>query len=161
MRVSKKLTLKIGAVAAAALAGTVAFSGQAFASGGLNVRSGTYRIIRITDGHCLDSNYQGQVYVLPCNGGNYQNWQLTNYNDGTDGVHTDISLRNAQTGMCLDGNGSSLYTHACGGSYQDWNTNGLILGQEAFNGTKCMASGGTSVFYESCSGVLNESWGTN
>jgi hypothetical protein len=76
---------------------------------------------------CLDSNYSspsdpavGAVYTDPCNGGNYQNWNLT-----TAGP----VLQNAQTGLCLDSNYSdpanpavgAVYTDPCnGGAYQDW-----------------------------------------
>lgn len=160
MRFGKKLALRTIALMAA-ITGTFALSVPAQASGGLNVASGTYRIIRISDGHCLDSNYQFQVYVLPCNGGNYQNWYLYNLHDGTDGIHSDITLRNIQTGYCLDGNGTTLYTHACGGFYQDWNvsTEHLMMDQEATG--KCMATSGTTVSYQACNGAINESWSTS
>jgi hypothetical protein len=57
-------------------------------------------IVMIQDeqtGRCLDSNYNGDVYTLPCNGGEYQNWYTGYFND---------SIYNDQTHRCLDGSGS-------------------------------------------------------
>ena len=71
-------------------------------------------------GACLDSNAKGEVYVLGCNGGDFQKWRVVPNNDGTK------SLRSLATGRCLDSNGADtkqgeVYTLGCnGGDYQRW-----------------------------------------
>ena len=74
---------------------------------------------------CLDSNFAGEVYGIPCNGGGYQRWWW-NYK-GTwyiswYGKSYDVyEIVNKATGRCLDANGADVYTLACnGGNYQRW-----------------------------------------
>jgi hypothetical protein len=69
-------------------------------------------------GRCLDSNYNGNAYTQPCNGGNYQNWRF-NANTVVD----------AQTGRCLDSDYyGNVYTLPCnGGNYQNWEFFGNVI----------------------------------
>lgn len=72
-------------------------------------------------GRCLDSDYNGNAYAIPCNGGKYQHWYVKP-NDGHD------HLVNQQTGLCLtikSGVYSNLWiigTAGCnaGDLSQDW-----------------------------------------
>ncbi|WP_162467350.1 RICIN domain-containing protein [Streptomyces cavernae] len=47
-------------------------------------------IVKAYTNQCLDSNYDGHVYWIECNGGNYQNWR-----------YSGNRVQNAQTGMWL------------------------------------------------------------
>ncbi|MDQ1646830.1 MAG: hypothetical protein QOJ50_3014 [Cryptosporangiaceae bacterium] len=69
---------------------------------------------------CLDSNADGSVYVLACNGGNYQLWKTSTETGGS------VSLTDVATGRCLDSNRTAAdkgtaYTLPCnGGEFQHW-----------------------------------------
>ncbi|MGH3693498.1 MAG: RICIN domain-containing protein [Pseudonocardiaceae bacterium] len=72
----------------------------------------TKNIVDHKTGRCLDSNDNGNVYTLECNGGDYQKW----YSGG------DGTIRDKKTGRCLDSNDNgNVYTLECnGGDYQKW-----------------------------------------
>jgi hypothetical protein len=86
-------------------------SGTAWADGGHTWEdAATHR--------CLDSNAQGQVYTLPCNGGNYQIWDERQDPAG-QGLY---QLKDRATGMCLYVRATKsmyAYTKACDNSTQE------------------------------------------
>ncbi|MEU9988944.1 RICIN domain-containing protein [Streptomyces sp. NPDC048045] len=55
---------------------------------------GTYTMKHHGTGKCLDSNANGDVYLLACNGGNYQKWYEINDSSGW-------RLKNKATGRVL------------------------------------------------------------
>ncbi|WP_080682397.1 ricin-type beta-trefoil lectin domain protein [Sorangium cellulosum] len=81
------------------------------------------RIHNNETGRCLDSNYQGHVYAIECNGGDYQRWNRWHVGQGV------FELYNAQTGRCLDSNHQGeVYTLPCNnGSYQRWYADGNTI----------------------------------
>jgi hypothetical protein len=106
----------------------LAAAGALFASTGVakaNVLyDGIYR--NWQSGNCLDSNYNGDAYSIACNGGNYQDWSI-NYLATYQGYIFGFNIIDDRTGMCLDTNGGSVYTHSCvsGDPNQIWLMYGL------------------------------------
>jgi len=111
-RRARRLTATVIASAAAGIM-MVALPGSAEAQS-------TTTLVNVSTQLCLDSNTNGDVYTLPCNGGNFQHWQL--YPAGSNSYHIiDVS-----TQRCLDSNTSgNLYTLPCnGGNFQVWMMSG-------------------------------------
>jgi hypothetical protein len=159
MRFSRKTVARLITLAAA-LVVTVSLATPAHAS---LIYSGDYNIIHMENGYCLDSNAAHSVYMLPCNGGNYQLWDVTSAFDGTcvgdycaDAY--SITLKDVATGYCLDSNGTSVYTHVCGGAYQTWDVYGETdtLYQDATG--LCLDGSGTNVYILSCNGGAFQNW---
>lgn len=70
--------------------------------------SGIWNIVDAATNRCLDSNDNGDVYTLPCNGGNYQNWNQIYQSNQT------YVLEDMQTGFCLGAFGNSDVMAKCG-----------------------------------------------
>jgi len=70
---------------------------------------GTY-LMKFGNGKCLDSNSDGDVYLLDCNGGNYQKWYEIHESSGW-------VLKDKATGLVLDTGGTGvIYTDRQAGS---------------------------------------------
>ena len=74
---------------------------------------------------CLDSNHNGDLYGIQCNGGAYQRWHIIYLADQRDSyygtVHAAFQIVNVATGRCLDANRTYGYTLGCnGGNNQRW-----------------------------------------
>ena len=74
------------------------------------------KIVSVTQPNkCLDSNYDRAVYLYTCNGGTYQQWEPV-----VKATNRTV-LRNAETKVCLDNNGSSVYMYPCNyGDFERW-----------------------------------------
>ncbi|MEU5534014.1 RICIN domain-containing protein [Streptomyces sp. NPDC020362] len=72
---------------------------------------GSYTMKHHLTGKCLDSNNDGAVYLLACNGGNYQKWYESKDSSGW-------RLKNKATGMVLALGGSNLVVAFGDSGYQ-------------------------------------------
>jgi Ricin-type beta-trefoil lectin domain-like len=108
-------------LALAAVAGLLAAAIIPAATASTDTAGPTTTFVNRTTGNCLDSNEEFQVYDIPCNGGNYQNWITTGVTT-PDGRGAYV-IKNAQTGLCLDGDEThTVYIHDWipGDLYQEW-----------------------------------------
>jgi hypothetical protein len=70
----------------------------------------------------------------------------------------DYNVIHMENGYCLDSNGTSVYTHVCGGAYQSWEVYDSedTLYQDATG--LCLDGSGTSVYILSCNGGAFQNW---
>ncbi|MEV6674722.1 hypothetical protein [Streptomyces sp. NPDC051162] len=68
-------------------------------------------------GKCLDSNNHGDVYVINCNGGAFQKWNVTSWASDVDHYYSRVQLKDVATNRCLylnyNSNGFSTHTASC------------------------------------------------
>ena len=130
---------KIGAIAAACFV-----MGMPLPASASNAK--TY--VSVSTGFCLDSNAEGKVYAIACNGGNYQNW-----------VRQGERLINISTGFCLDSNAEgSVYALPCnGGNYQNWKRYGKRLVNVSTG--RCLDGNAENQVYTlACNGGNYQNW---
>jgi hypothetical protein len=121
--VSVRTLIRLGAITSAL--GVAAMTGISPASAATPNYTSVYNYT-ITDaatGRCLDSNYLGDIYTLPCNGGNYQRWNFI-YNSSWGAY----DIQDRQTGLCIATSGWYVWTEDCGGGAEHmmmpWTDNG-------------------------------------
>lgn len=108
---------------------------------------------------CLDSDYVGNVYSDPCNGGNYQVWQFDQSGN----------LQDAQTGYCLwdtltpEGTEShelhmdpSCTVTDLEAWYQPWGSPGPVVNQ--YSGFCLDTDGNGNIYSSPCDGRATENW---
>jgi len=155
-RFNRKIAVRLAAVAAA----LVAMFSTANPAHAAVYSGGTYNIVHTQNGYCLDSNSSFDVYMLPCNGGNYQKWSVTVQGQpcGEGECYVQITLKDVATGYCLDSNGTSLYTHVCGSAYQVWTGSDVMGMLEQSVTSVCLDGSGTSVYVLACNQGAYQIW---
>ncbi|WP_420168598.1 RICIN domain-containing protein [Streptomyces violaceoruber] len=83
--------------------------------GGVQMMAGG-AIRNVNTGRCIDDSGAFGLREHPCNGLNYQRWELWRNGNGT------ITFKNENTGRCIDDSGAfGLREHPCNGlNYQQW-----------------------------------------
>jgi serine/threonine-protein kinase len=118
-------------------------------------------------GVCLDSNYDGAAYVLPCNGGNFQNWYIDWGHKVDDEGHYLVELRDNETDLCLDVTTTStsaapLTTAPCdwGNSAEVWVWYGNPTVGQYHNEVSgaCLDNNGAALYTLACNEGGNQDW---
>jgi serine/threonine-protein kinase len=110
----------------------------------------------LATGFCLDSNSEGEVYTMGCNGGSYQKW----INIGTPDT---VIYEDLATGFCLDSNSEGeVYTMGCnGGSYQKWiniGTPDTVIYKDLATGFCLDSNSEGEVYTMECNGGSYQKW---
>lgn len=114
----------------------------------VSASNGVKTYVSVSTGYCLDSNGEGRVYAIACNGGNYQNWQ-----------RSGGPLINVSTGFCLDSNAEGrVYALPCnGGNYQNWQRSGKRLINVSTG--RCLDGNAENAVYTlGCNGGNYQNW---
>lgn len=122
----------------------------------IGVQADSFRLRNAETSRCLQaSSSSGAVRTTTCSTSSLQQWTAT-YNSAGARI-----LKNVGNGWCLDGNSTSIYTHACNtGSNQKWYRSASIA-YRYMNGatSKCLDSNSSgSVYPHTCNTGDNQRW---